>query len=645
MPKLKQLVAELDELQRKLGDVEASMSKATSVLELQLFELEETKLVEAYQRKNAELLRKKQRLRKKEFALGQQSGGVASEDPFKYSRSIKLWGGNQSTVVAPRAPANSIIMPEDVSKGIDDLDLDESSEDDSGEAHRKEDEKSAELQRWQIKEEDLKIDYDRCLGKGSFGAVYLGRCRGTTVAVKILDGDVNDEVMEDFKNEVIVMSKLRHANLLLFMGLSTGSGKLKLVTEYASRGSLHDLLREKPGIDFKRKMLVAKQSSLGVFWLHQSKILHLDLKPANIFVDENWVTKVADFGLSQLKDDIQFAGGTLHYMAPEVLNGEDFDEKADVYSFGLVLWEFMSETVPWNNVLVKFEDFKEHVAVRQERPKMPANVPANLAQLIEHCWSQNPAHRPTMQQIVSSDIFDHLIIEHVITDKIGQEFWKAYFFGKYEVKWSRFIRGFMRFLGISLVENYDRMAEFIALRLSLEQPGSSAAASSSSSASSSSGAAAHEGSVTIESFSAALSWHGPLTKGKNFVINVHKMWSSLPGFVGPCSSKEAEQLLAPEKIKESTYMIRFSSTPGDYVVSFKAKKTKETTSNRFVHYKIIHKPGGPYQFDNKDFESLDACIKVMKKHAKLPFPGNKFSQVVSQLSLNVTGASDYKVGL
>ena len=74
MPKLKQLVAELDELQRKLTDVEASMSKATSVLELQLFELEETKLLEAYQRKNAELLRKKQRLRKKEFTLGQQNG-------------------------------------------------------------------------------------------------------------------------------------------------------------------------------------------------------------------------------------------------------------------------------------------------------------------------------------------------------------------------------------------------------------------------------------------------------------------------------------------------------------------------------------------------------------------------------------------
>lgn len=74
MPKLKQLVADLDEIQRKLSEVELSMSKATSVLELQLFELEETKLAEAYQRKNAELLRKKQRLRKKEFAIGHQSG-------------------------------------------------------------------------------------------------------------------------------------------------------------------------------------------------------------------------------------------------------------------------------------------------------------------------------------------------------------------------------------------------------------------------------------------------------------------------------------------------------------------------------------------------------------------------------------------
>jgi len=97
-----------------------------------------------------------------------------TDDTFKYSRSIKLWGApGQSTVVAPRAPANSVVLPEDLTKGIDDLE--ESSDEDSGEAeaHRKEDEKSAELQRWQIKEEDLKIDYNRCLGKGSFGAVYL----------------------------------------------------------------------------------------------------------------------------------------------------------------------------------------------------------------------------------------------------------------------------------------------------------------------------------------------------------------------------------------------------------------------------------------------------------------------------------------
>lgn len=73
----------------------------------------------------------------------------------------------------PRAPANSVVLPDDnLSRGIEELELESSSED-SGEAHRREDEKSAELQRWQIKDEDLKIDYNRCLGKGSFGAVYL----------------------------------------------------------------------------------------------------------------------------------------------------------------------------------------------------------------------------------------------------------------------------------------------------------------------------------------------------------------------------------------------------------------------------------------------------------------------------------------
>lgn len=334
--------------------------------------------------------------------------GKHGDDVLRYSRSIKLWGDTKSHL------NDQSLKDSDNNNILEALRIDEEfsdSDSESSESHRKDEEKSAELQRWKIVDEDLKIDYNRCLGKGSFGAVYLGTCRGTTVAVKILDGDVNEEALEDFKNEVSVMSKLRHANLLLFMGLNTSEGKLKLVTEYASKGSLHDLLREKPGVDFKRKMLVAKHTALGVFWLHQSKILHLDLKPANIFIDENWVTKVADFGLSQLKDDIQFAGGTLHYMAPEVLLGEDFDEKADVYSFGLVLWEFMSETVPWNNVLVKFEDFKEHVAIRQERPKMPPNVPHRLVSLIESCWNQNPKVRPTIKQIVECNIFDHLIIE------------------------------------------------------------------------------------------------------------------------------------------------------------------------------------------------------------------------------------------
>lgn len=177
-------------------------------------------------------------------------------------------------------------------------------------------------------------------------------------------------------------------------------------------------------------------------------------------------------------------------------------------------------------------------------------------------------------------------------------------------------------LGISLTEESEKLDEFVALKLSLESK---------------------DDVVTIESFSASLSWYGPLTRGRNFIINVLHTWSSLPGFHGHITSKEAEQLLAPSKVKESTFLIRFSSTPGDYVVSFKAKKTKD--KNKFIHYKIFHQPGGPYKFDNKDFESIEACLKVMKKNVKYPLPGNKFSQIKEHNKLNPDGASSYKAQL
>lgn len=168
------------------------------------------------------------------------------------------------------------------------------------------------------------------------------------------------------------------------------------------------------------------------------------------------------------------------------------------------------------------------------------------------------------------------------------------------------------------------MDEFIALKLSFESP-------------------VKEGYVTIESFSSALSWHGPLTKGKTFIINVLNIWSSLQGFYGHVSSQEAEQLLSPSKVKEGSYLIRFSSTPGDFAVSYKSKKSKD--NKKFIHYKILHQPGSPYKFDNKEFESLEACIKVMKKTIKYPLPGNKFYQIKERNKLNPDGSSSYKAQL
>ncbi len=171
-----------------------------------------------------------------------------------------------------------------------------------------------EVAQWEIKDNEIKIDYKSSLGSGAFAAVYKGRCRGKDVAVKILNDNVDESVLQDFKNEVAILTRLRHENLLLFMGLCTVGGKLKIVTVLMPMGSVYTLLR-KEKLTMRKKMMIARDTALGMYWLHKQGIYHLDLKPANLLVNDNWVVKVADFGISQFKGKVNSIGGTPNYMA------------------------------------------------------------------------------------------------------------------------------------------------------------------------------------------------------------------------------------------------------------------------------------------------------------------------------------------
>jgi serine/threonine protein kinase len=296
--------------------------------------------------------------------------------------------------------------------------------------------------------QDNEIELIEELGSGCFGKVYLGKCRGKDVAIKKLHSQRLDEkTLRDFKKEVEVMTQLHHPNVVLFMGACFEEGKLAMVSE-VMQGSLDKLLHNpKVEISLAKRIKFAKDTALGMQWLHSSQpqIIHRDLKPGNLLYDEHWNVKVCDFGLAAVKErgqKIQDQGsipGTPIWMAPEVMMGRQLDEKSDVYSYGIVLWEILTGQEPFLEYK-SFRVFKRAICLENIRPPIPDWVPAPLSNLMKSCWQKDPGGRPGFDEIAR--LLDSAAVEDIVLDAEGQNFWKEHFFGKTTVPWSKFEQEF-----------------------------------------------------------------------------------------------------------------------------------------------------------------------------------------------------------
>ncbi|KAH0707513.1 hypothetical protein KY290_012020 [Solanum tuberosum] len=257
---------------------------------------------------------------------------------------------------------------------------------------------------YEILWEDLTIGEQ--IGEGSCGTVYHGLWYGSDVAVKVFTKqEYSDEVIYSFKQEISLMKRLRHPNILLFMGAVTSPQRLCIVTEFLPRGSLFRLLqRNASKLEWRRRIHMALDVARGMNYLHHltPPIVHRDLKSSNLLVDKNWTVKVGDFGLSRLKHETYLATrtgkGTPQWMAPEVLRNEPSDEKSDVYSFGVILWELATEKIPWDNLNTM--QVIAAVGFMNQRLDIPKDVHPQLASIIESCWLSEPQSRPSFQELM-----------------------------------------------------------------------------------------------------------------------------------------------------------------------------------------------------------------------------------------------------
>ncbi|KAM1453955.1 hypothetical protein FF1_003546 [Malus domestica] len=256
---------------------------------------------------------------------------------------------------------------------------------------------------WELDPRQLK--FGNKVASGSCGDLYKGTYCTQEVAIKVLKPEcVNPDMLKDFAQEVYIMRKVRHKNVVQFIGACTKHPSLCIVTEYMSGGSVYDYLHKQKGV-FKLPSLlkVAIDVSKGMTYLHQNNIIHRDLKAANLLMDENEVVKVADFGVARVNSQsgvMTSETGTYRWMAPEVIQHKPYDHKADVFSFGVVLWELLTGKLPYEHLT----PLQAAVGVAQKglRPTIPKNTPPKLAELLEKCWQQDPAPRPDFSEIIEN---------------------------------------------------------------------------------------------------------------------------------------------------------------------------------------------------------------------------------------------------
>jgi len=258
------------------------------------------------------------------------------------------------------------------------------------------------------------------IGGGGVGVIYKGWYKNEAVALKTLfDTRIDENLKKEYMDELLVMSKVKHSNIVTFLGACMVPPNLCFVMEMCQSSLFNVLHVDRRRFSERDIIQMAVDVGSAMEYLHSLKpaIIHRDLKSHNVLQDMDGKLKVCDFGLVKVRNT---QAGTPAYMAPELLENKSFNKTVDVYAYGILLCEIFTGEMPFYGVDVP--TIRSRV-VDGQRPHVPSfGIPPRCLKLINDCWSQRADDRPLFPQVVDEllEIYD-TIPENRYTDDLQAE--------------------------------------------------------------------------------------------------------------------------------------------------------------------------------------------------------------------------------